>query len=54
MEERIVELFNRLAEGLRLDVEQLGAERLVAMWTEALEASGLRLALYDNEPEGDD
>ena len=53
MEERLVALCNRLAEGLELDIEQVGAERLVATLTEALAASGLRIALYDNPSGGE-
>lgn len=48
MEERLVSLCNRLAEDLEVDVEQVGAGRLVAILTDALQASGLRIALYDN------
>jgi hypothetical protein len=48
IEERVVDLCNRLAEGLGVDVEQIGAEPFVAILTGALQASGLRLAVYDN------
>lgn len=53
MEGRVVDLCNRLSEGFGVDVEQVGADRFVAVLTEALQASGLRLAVYDNPTVGD-